>query len=74
MESFTIFCLAKRSKIPIYASACCISLAKRNTQDCIMGERKSELEVICGKSVLKTLVDFKFPGGEPEFTDFVKKY
>ena len=72
MESFTIFALARRCNIPIYSSAVCFSLAKRNTQEVMSAERKVELENITGKAVLKTLVDFEFPEGEPEFTEFLK--
>lgn len=73
MESFTIYALAKRSKEPIYASALCISLAKRNSDDCIMEDRKHFLEKECGKAVFDTLVGFEFPEGEPKYTNDLKK-
>lgn len=45
----------------------------RKTNFALSDQQQTELEDLCGFAVLKALIDFEFPDGEPEFTSFMMK-
>jgi uridine phosphorylase len=68
METHVLFTLAERS-VPgkkIYASCACIGLFERLTKKIVGEERVKFLESEGGKMVLESMVQMKFPEGEPE--------
>eukprot|EP01132_Coremiostelium_polycephalum_P002165 gene2165-2665_t len=56
METFQLYHLAKRSKIPIKAAATTIVLANRLNNDFLSNQEKEELELKGGKACLEALI------------------
>ena len=69
METFCLFHLASLSKEKIHACAAAIGLIQRDDPANFLPPRKcKELEDLGGLAILKSLTEFEFPKGEPEYT------
>lgn len=69
METFCLYHLGQLSKEKIHTCAAAIGLIKRDDPANMLSVRKTkELEDLGGLAILKSLAEYEFPTGEPDYT------